>query len=276
MRLFRNRNFMKKLIGSLLALAFVSGAFAQDFQKIRFGVQVKPNVSWFKSKNANAMSDGVRVNWGAGIVADFHFAELYSFSTGLTVDNQSGKLTYTEKVFNDKDDQWTIVEYQRKYSLRYIEVPILLKLQTKEIGYMTYFLNVGMGLSANWAATASGDRNLKYIHGTDDQGDLDWHVQNERVEETKINVRDDFKLFRTSVIVGGGVEYNVNSGTSIIIGVSYNGGFSNILSKNVEAVELDTENENAPIIDGKSEDAPALTKLDITNNVIALTLGVMF
>ncbi|MFT5185141.1 MAG: hypothetical protein ACI84C_002279 [Flavobacteriales bacterium] len=276
MRLFRNRNFMKKLIGSLLALAFVSGAFAQDFQKIRFGVQVKPNVSWFKPKDANAASDGVRLNWGAGIVADFHFAELYSFSTGISVDNQSGKLTYTEKVFDASDDLWTIVEYKRKYSLRYIEIPLLLKLQTKEIGYMTYFLNVGMGLGANWAASATGDRYLKNVHGLNDAGELDWHVQNEDVAETKINVRDDFKLFRASVIVGGGVEYNINSGTSIVIGVSYNGGFSNIMSKNVEAVELDAEDNNSPIINGKALDAPVLAKLNATNNVIALTVGVMF
>ncbi|MFT4678067.1 MAG: hypothetical protein ACI9RU_000832 [Litorivivens sp.] len=267
---------MKKLIGSLLALAFVSGAFAQDFQKIRFGVQVKPNVSWFKPKDANAASDGVRLNWGAGIVADFHFAELYSFSTGISVDNQSGKLTYTEKVFDASDDLWTIVEYKRKYSLRYIEIPLLLKLQTKEIGYMTYFLNVGMGLGANWAASATGDRYLKNVHGLNDAGELDWHVQNEDVAETKINVRDDFKLFRASVIVGGGVEYNINSGTSIVIGVSYNGGFSNIMSKNVEAVELDAEDNNSPIINGKALDAPVLAKLNATNNVIALTVGVMF
>lgn len=276
MRLFRNRNFMKKIIGCLLALAFVSGAFAQDFQKIRFGVQVKPNVSWFKPKDANATSDGARVNWGAGIVADFHFAELYSFSTGLTIDNQSGKLTYTEKVFDSADGLWNIVEYKRKYSLRYIEIPLLLKLQTKEIGYMTYFLNVGLGLGANWAATASGDSYLKYVHDVNEDDELDWHVQNEDVAEAKLNVRDDFKLFRSSVIVGGGVEYNVNSGTSIVIGVSYNGGFSNIISKNVEAVELDTDENKSPLINGKGEDAPVLTKLNVTNNVIALTVGVMF
>ena len=141
---------------------------------------------------------------------------------------------------------------------------------------MTYFLNVGLGIGANWAATASGDRYLKNVYGENDLGELDWHVQNEDVAETKINVRDDFKLFRSSVIVGGGVEYNVNSGTSIVIGISYNGGFSNIMSKNVEAVELDTEDNNTPIINGKDENAPVLTKLDVTNNVIALTVGVMF
>ena len=259
-----------------MAVGLTVGAFAQDFQKIRFGVNVKPNVSWFVPKDSNAQSDGIRVNWGAGVVGDFHFAELYSFSTGISIDNQSGRMTHTEKVFNDVDQEWSIVEYKRRYSIRYIEIPLLLKLQTKEIGYMTYFLNVGMGLGANWAVVANGDQYTKNIFGKDDDGNNCWCIANEDKEDIKVDVRDDFTLFRSSIIVGGGVEYNISGGTSLVVGLQYNGGFSNIMSKSVNAVKLDTDNNNEPIIQGTSVDAPQVTNLKVTNNSIALTVGVMF
>ena len=52
----------------------------------------------------------------------------------------------------------------------------------------------------------------------------------EKFEELeKENMQDDIALYKASLIVGAGAEYNFSGSTSIMFGLTYNNGFMNIL-----------------------------------------------
>jgi long-subunit fatty acid transport protein len=51
----------------------------------------------------------------------------------------------------------------------------------------------------------------------------------EKFEELeKENISDKINLFKASLIVGGGLEYNFSGNTSLLAGITYNNGFTNI------------------------------------------------
>jgi opacity protein-like surface antigen len=68
------------------------------------------------------------------------------------------------------------------------------------------------------------------------------------------NISDDINLFKASLIVGAGLEYNFSGNTSLLVGITYNNGFTNIA--NFDAVP----------------EKPA----DIRANYLELTLGMYF
>jgi hypothetical protein len=111
-------------------------------------------------------------------------------------------------------------DFDKKASstLQYIELPLTLKLKTNEIGYMTYFGKFGFAPGVNIRAT----------------GDIS---------------KSDINVPNLALIVGLGTQYSLGGKTSLLVGVTFNNGFLDVL---------------------KLKEAKA------TTNFLALDLGVMF
>ena len=151
---------MKKTTVLLALLTICLGSFAQ--KKFQLGLQVAPNFSWIKANTDNVENDGLKFGFNYGIMGDFNFADNYAFSTGISLVNTGGKIIRPD-IQDVPNSGLTAKGYGQTTAdvrLKYIEIPLTLKLKTNEIGYLKYFGQFGFGLGVNYDATA--DEDFKY------------------------------------------------------------------------------------------------------------------
>ncbi len=239
---------MKTKLGLLLAVIAVSIPVlsqAQNLDKLNFGAQVSPTVSWISSSHAKVLGGGPDIGLKIGAVGEFAFAKNYYVTTGIGFGiNQGGKLQFPEggdilpksllsdaisqDIRHDLPDD-TKVDYR----IKYLEIPIGLKLRTNEYGYIRYFGEIPI-------ITLSAVTGAK---GTINAANLDVN---------KENIRKDVNLLNAQWGLGGGLEYYFSESNALIIGIYYHQGFFDITSKR-------------PVTDGKE-----------INHTIALRIGILF
>jgi len=269
---------MKKIILLTLVAICTSTAIAQT-KAWKIALHVDPNVAWLKPDNNDITAGGMKLNFGYGISIDKMFTDNYAFGTGLQIFNAGGKLSYlsqeiaTAKV-NTTNTYNSIAEKSRVYKLKYLEVPLTLRLRTNEIGYITYWVQVGVGLGFNIKARSNDEIDHKIINtGTEDSpvwteaGDvvID-NVGSEAFENVDIN--KEVRLFRTSLIAGGGIEYNLSGDVSLVTGVIFNNAFSNVLRGDGVALS----NGEPSIKDNK----PQPFDMKAISNALSLQVGILF
>ncbi len=206
---------MKKyLFISILALISVK-AFSQD---TRFTVFVDPQFSWMSSDIKNVESDGSKFGVNIGLNMDNFFAQNYAFTTGISIDNTGGNLTFeNEKKLKISGTDTTLNPGSTvHYKLQYINIPLGLKLKTNEIGYLTFFANLGINGGINIKAT-----------GEVDNFELDSE-----------NISDEIKLFNLGYYIGAGVEYSIGGNSAIILGLTYTNGFIDITTDSDNKITL--------------------------------------
>jgi hypothetical protein len=253
---------MKKtlLIGSLFLFSISS--FAQkDFQ---LGLRVAPNIGWIKPETKDVESDGLKFGFNYGIVGDFNIADNYSISTGINFVNIGGKLIMPdvkEISTSGSGGTTTTTEFGKTTAdirLKYIEIPITLKLKTNEIGYMKYFGQFGLGLGINYDAQADEEFDYPTNNGSS-------------ISFEEEDYGDEINLIRGSLIVGLGAEYNLSGNTSLIFGLTFNNGFTNIMSEKTYQAD---GNGNAANVNGTG--AQKDRSLKAVNNYLLFNFGVLF
>ncbi len=252
---------MKKItwLPIVFLLFFANGSlFSQDSGNnhlFHFGLKVSPALSWFTPSDKKFTDNGVKFGFGYGLVTEFGFTKNYAFSTGLEILNAGGKIGFPKSpdstfytvlntdVTPNRTD--TFLLQQRTYMLRYVNVPLLLKLKTNQIGAMTYFGQFGFDVSFKWQATSNDDVSLKGTAST----------------RNDVDISKDINFIRLALNVGLGAEYNLAGSTSLVFALNYNNGFTNTL-----------KNGSKMLFDKKFT---ALTQKAVFNYV-ALTVGVLF
>jgi hypothetical protein len=201
---------LKKMKKILLAASLVAISVITYSQKVRLGVCLNPHFAWFYENSDKMMSNGTRIGIEGGLVIENYFAKNYAFSTGIRLGAFGGKIEYSDSISfetNDKD-KYVLAGEEVKYKLQYISIPIALKLKTNQIGYFSYFAQLGFTGQVNIGAKADGQTVL------DNDG-----------------ANPEVGLFNVSYHFGGGVEYGIGGNTAIVAGIIYNNGFLDILSK---------------------------------------------
>lgn len=241
---------MKKIIAAFIFI-FIAGSISAQ-SSFQLGLHFSPSVNWLKPDIQNVEFDGTKIGFSGGLVGDFNISDNYSFSTGISIVNTGGKLSNS---FSISDTNNVKHEYttDRNIGLKYIEVPIKLKLKTNQIGYLTYFGQFGFGLGFNYDAdadisTSPEDNDLPTTHGND------------------IDYKDEINLMRLALIVGLGTEYNLSGTTSLIFGFTFNNGFTNIFNKKEFEKAENTFNYKSDV----NDEAKAI------NNFVTLDLGDVF
>ncbi len=192
---------MKKL---LIITAFICTAVFAQAQKLHLGLKIQPNVGYFKSDTNTFVSGGSRAGFGFGLIGDYMFGENFGFSTGVLLTTQGFKSE--TKIAAD-----TLLT--TTYKLQYIEVPLTIKLKTNEIGLFKYWGQLGLGTGVNLKARADV---IKSKNGT------------EKPSGSDVNINKVINLFRASLLLAAGVEYEVGGNASLIGGIEYNNGFNDI------------------------------------------------
>jgi hypothetical protein len=263
------------------ATRLISGKFAvaggdDDLKNFRFGLKVTPSVNWLKPDSKLITGNGAAVKYGGGVILEFKLAKVASVQTGLQIDMDGGKIKYnndgTNKAlyfYNNLDEK--IIEYNiadtsnvnythyqlnsRKYNITYVTLPIALKLKTKEIGSLTYFGQVGMNTSFRWKANAN-DELTKVANAANET-------------KTKVDITKDINIVNFALNAGLGAEYNLSGSTSILFGLNYTFGFSNVTKKESKYIERKVKDATNTT---SYTDFPQVLK----SNAVVLTIGVLF
>jgi opacity protein-like surface antigen len=241
-------------------------------RSLSFGLQASLNTSWLTSDNKGYVNDGLRVGTNYGLVTDFSLADNknYYFSTGFIFINLPGRMTSPGAFFVDSISPITgrFVEpssEQLTYKVRYIQIPLSLKMKTAEIGYIKYFGQFGFTPGFQIRARKLG--TITYDSGT------------EELEEQ--DASDNITDIRLGIDIGAGLEYNLTGNTNLVVSLIYNAGFTNVLAGDGgrgKAFELDEQ--------GKTNIDPSLVsdngvllegpRLISRSNYVALNVAIFF
>jgi opacity protein-like surface antigen len=229
---------MKKIAVFLLGILIVPSVFGQnDYKKFRFGLKGAPNISWMKPEASGLGSGNVALKFSYGLITEFALAENYLFATGLEILETGGTLDFTQDVIAVGSSDFL---RSRKYNLQYLNIPLMLKMRTNEIGYLRYFGMFGFDLGLRTKATATDSK----VGGS--------------YQESNIN--NDIQLFRVALNLGAGVEYNLVGNTALVVNVNYSNAFTNSLRSRSETLYLNNTR---------------LTQY-ATANFVALNVGIIF
>jgi hypothetical protein len=231
-------------------------------KNFRFGIKVNPMLTWFRPDEGKTLErNGLKAKFGYGLITEFKMAKVISFATGIGGEYEGGKLSVNSKdtvFYFMKDDAFTTDtagadKYRllsRSYNINYLNIPITLKMKTKDIGGMTYFGMFGGDIGIRMKSKVTDEvMDLGSSGGT-------------TLKITDIDNTKDMNILRTSLNVGGGFEYNLSGSTSLVVGLNYRRGFLPVVKKTSEYLR-----EGYSAKDLKST---------ILGDGILLTVGILF
>ncbi len=216
----QNHLAVKKLLIFILA-GYASSLFAQS--PVRLGAHIDPIFSWFSPKSSHIDKDGARLGYNGGLIVEYYFAPNYALVTGLNLTQLGGNLLYNEgaDISTGEGDHVLLPPGTSvAFNVKYLTIPMALKLKSNEIGYLTYFAELGFSPQVNIGSRASST-------GSDLQKD---------------NVAEEINAFNVSFFFGGGIEKNIGGQTSLVGGIFFNNGFIDILSADVYTAQINYVN----------------------------------
>jgi len=196
-----------------LLFAIIPGGIIHAQQKIGFGIHADPVISWFSPDISEIKNDGARAGFNFGLTFNRYFTPNYSFSSGISLLNAGGRLV-------SKDT--TVMEFKKNktptvlpgepvvYKIQYLAIPLGLKLQTNQIGYLTFYSDLGLDPKV-------------VIGGKADIPSLD--ISGE-------NAMNELKMFNLSYHVTAGIEYSVGGTTAMVLGLNFDNNFLDITKDN--------------------------------------------
>lgn len=183
---------MKKIVLIILAALLTQFVSAQNYGNKRFTLSVSPTVSWMKSDHDRVGKASSTAGYNFGVFMDNFFGDNYAFTTGLTINTTGGRLNYPATE--------TSLAYKETYKLKYIEIPLGLKLRSEDLRRMNIYGRFGLSPQINIQAHNSKNKSIS----------------------------NQVRLFDLSYHLGGGVEYAINSKNALMFGLLFNNGFTDI------------------------------------------------
>ena len=197
------------MILSLFAKTLVAQSENRPFEG---ALRITPIFMWTKAEvedqaKYTAVNDGLKVGFAYGIMGDFYFADNAAFSTELRIAHLGAAFTVT--------DMSASADTIKNHSLRtqYIELPLTLKMRTNEVGYMRFYGQ--FGLMPSIRLKAKEDVTTTYISSV--------------TSATDLNANSRTNLIGLALVIGAGTTYNLGGTTSLLGGVSFHNGFTNMV-----------------------------------------------
>ncbi|HUH74563.1 MAG TPA: outer membrane beta-barrel protein [Chitinophagales bacterium] len=217
---------MKRSILIIALLLFSFSSFAQA--KVRFGFTTSPGISWYSADSKFVDSKGTRFSFNYGAVFDFVIDnnERYAISSGVTIDMSGGKLSGVSSDNTNPGSSSLTAKVQ------YFEIPLSLKLRSNESANNLTFYG-SLGIINSFRIRARGaysyvDQNFP----EDNFSDNNVRISNLEFFPSDIN---KINLYHLALHFEGGVEFRVSDNTSLVGGIYFRNGFTNVIK--------DTDNE---------------------------------
>lgn len=240
-----------RILSILCLMLFTSILKAQDERDFRVGFKLIPGVNWVKSKAAYSQSNGSGLGYSFGFMFDIKLADNYYFTPEINITSMTNKVKLKDTALHTLNDNsgssYNNISY--KYNLQYFEIPFTFKFRTNESDGLRFWGQFGVApgfIIGNNVTTSATPIAPAKAFPTEEKF-------NPNASESDIydfiNYKDNSNFFRTSMIIGAGVEYRLSGNTSLYLGARFNNGFTDILN------------------DKKSK---------VINNVLGLELGMFF
>jgi hypothetical protein len=197
-----------RLLAISLILFFTKAGFSQH-SPVRLGLKVAPNIGWMNPNEKNYSYNGVKAGISFGFVSEFHFTEHYAITTGFNFSFLGGSLRFPYAISQD-----TTGILDRKYSFRYLEVPLMMKMKTKEYGNFSFFGQIGFS-TGFLLRTKVKDNFVTRDYGT--------------ISDQKNLTTSEVSFIREAILAGVGAEYKIDESVSLVVGLSYSNSLNNVL-----------------------------------------------
>jgi len=199
---------MKPIILNLIVLAVCcllpKAGKAQSDEKVKtfqLGFTASPTFGWLSdSEPAAFKSKGLRTGFTYGVLGDFAFSNNYYFSTGLGVTTINANTEFPASSSN------TDVVYK----MQYLQVPLTLKLKSNDIENKKFYGQFGLDANVKIGAKAT-------------------------IGGQSSDIAKEVNVFRLGLIIGGGAEWKVAQNVSLLTGLSYNNGFTDVFDGDVKS-----------------------------------------
>jgi len=225
---------MKKIL--VFSVLFVTVLFvsAQD-RKFNFGLHGIPNISWMKSNVDGEVykSDGSTVHMGYGAEFNYFFVDNLGIGTGVDIVYTGGKLQYHSAMLNTNTNVVDTGIISRKYKFQYLQVPFVMVGSTGNmLGKFAIYAKFGLGTSFILSAKSNDKLVIDNSQGA-------------TITADNVNISKGVSFIRESMIIGLGATYKVAKIISVNLNLSYNNGFTDVLtSKNLAKPDI---KENAKV-----------------------------
>jgi len=226
---------INKTIG-LFFVAFILIISVQDTKAqqkpFKLGFKLSPAISWLSPDSKHYKSDGKDFSIAWGLIADITLMEHYYLGTGFNISYFKGSLSYPHQMtFNEINYEGTM---NKTYKQRYIEVPLTIKMKTNQLKDNFLFFGL-IGFNTGILLRAKADEDFSGTYGG----------TTKTYSDTQVDIKEESTLFKTSLVVGAGTEYVVDESVSIILGLNFNNGLTNVL-KGDNTIYTDIEAKAIP------------------------------
>jgi len=206
----QNRAF-KNLFFTVLFFLFVftQPSLGQDYysstyqyKPMSFGITFAPNMGWMRYGDTEDHQSSPKFGYAYGLLADFAFTENYYFSTGLLINTLNHKSSYPDPAANAAPGAAPL-RISNEYRLQYAEIPISLKLKSTMRYFRSYYGQFGFtgGIKLNGKDQVAGT-------------------------SSRVSMGNDADFFRLALLIGGGVEWQLDHNLVMVTGLSFNNGFT--------------------------------------------------
>lgn len=205
-------NIFKTKKHVLIFVLFFISAVSNAQDKISFGLHFDPVISWFSSDIKQVKNNGARPGFNFGLTYNKYFSTNYSFSTGISLVSAGGRLVSSDTTVMDFSNFKSTVlpGNQVVYKLQYLAFPVGLKLQTNQIGYVTFFSDIG--LVPKLVINRKADIPSLNI--------------------SKENASNELRMFNLSYHITAGIEYSLGGTTALLFGLDFDNNFLDITKDN--------------------------------------------
>lgn len=199
---------MKRI--TLFSALFILALTGWSQTRIQLSFTGSPSLNWMKSNNLSVAKERIVAGYDFGLNGDIFFSEneRYSLFTGLQILNTGGSVTYREAFqFSGK----TLPPSTKiRYRLRYVEIPLAIKLKTDQFHRTRYWGQFGLSSMINIGANGdSSDDTFR-----------------------KANINDEINLFNLAMIVGAGFDFDLGGSNSVTAGLIFHNGLTDITTDN--------------------------------------------
>ena len=227
-----------------------------DTRKVKFGLYGQGSLCWLSPEEQKIYSTGdYGLGFGWGLDTEININNTTSLRTGLNFSTFNAGINYydTDLTLNHKtfylldatenfvnwDDgllndsnKYIYQLYNRNFSINYVNIPLVLKLKTNEIGYFTYYGEFGTTIGLKTKSTVDDDSKL-FTWNSNDSIFLESQPFPTVIEN--ININKGTQTVRLGLTIGAGAEYSLSGNTALFFQLNWNYFINNqLVSKDKE------------------------------------------
>lgn len=201
---------MKRLTLVTVLMIFFLSSWSQT--RLQLSFTANPSLNWMHTTSRDVTSQEAVAGYDFGIMGDVFFSENenYSLLTGLQVINTGGRIAYRASEPFSFAGAILPQNTEIRYRLRYLDVPLSLKLKTDEF-HRVYYWGI-FGLSALVNIGANGDSN----DGTFKKSDIG----------------EEINMFNVAMNVGVGFDFDLGGSNSLSAGLIFQNGLIDVTTDN--------------------------------------------